>query len=109
MHNSRVLREWKIFDPRDPSTAAYGDDLLDATFIPRDKELLMVLGGQPGGQGATDLYCAYLPEGATSSAVGWKPIRDGAGHLVPLSKRRLSSPWDGKGGRLSFLLEGLEP
>ncbi|HLH06158.1 MAG TPA: hypothetical protein VKW78_02865 [Terriglobales bacterium] len=99
MHNSRLLREWKIFDPRDPSTAAYGDDMLDATFIQREKELLMVLAGQPGGHGATDLYSARLPEGAPLSAVGWSPIRDAAGQLLPLSERRQSSPWDGKGGR----------
>lgn len=99
MQNTHLLKEWKVFDPRDPLTAAYGDDLLDATFICRDKELVMVVAGQPSGRGATDLYSAYLAKGETSSAVHWRPIRDSAGQLLALSKRRKSSPWDGKGGR----------
>jgi hypothetical protein len=99
MHNPHFLRECKVFDPRDPTAAAYGSDLLDATFMLRDKKWLMFLAGQSGGCGATDLYSAYLPEGAPLSAVGWKPHRDGAGQLMPLSQRSRSSPWDGKGGR----------
>jgi len=64
MRGSYVLRESKIFDPRDPSTAAHGSDLLDASVAKRGEEWWMVLAGQAGGSGATDLYSAMLPKGA---------------------------------------------
>lgn len=99
MGNIRVQRESKIFDPRDPSMAAYGSDLLDASVTNRGKQWWMVLAGQAGGHGATDLYSAELPKGASLSAAGWKPLRDAEGQLAPLSIRQKSTPWDGKGGR----------
>jgi hypothetical protein len=99
MSNSCVLGKSKIFDPRDPSTAAYGSDLLDASVTKWGEAWWMVLAGQPAGYGATDLYSAALPEGAALSAAGWKPLRDSAGQLVPLSARQRSAAWDGRGGR----------
>jgi hypothetical protein len=99
MRDSYLLRETKIFDPRDATTAAYGSELLDASATKRGEEWWMVLAGQPGGYGATDLYSAHLPKGAPLSASGWEPRRDAAGELAPLSARRKSAPWDGKGGR----------
>ena len=63
MRNSVVLQESKIFDPRDPLTAAYGSDLLDASVTRWGEDWWMVLAGQAGGYGATDLYSASLPNG----------------------------------------------
>lgn len=99
MGQSYILKESKIFDPHDPSTAAYGSDLIDCSITERDECWWMVLAGQPGGYGATDLYSAKLPRGAALSGVGWKPLRDAAGKLAPLAKRNRSAGWDGKGGR----------
>jgi len=99
MRNSCVLRVSKIFDPRDPSTAAHGSDLLDASVTKRGNGWWMVLAGQSGGYGATDLFSAKLPAGTSLSAAGWKPLRDSTGQLVPLSARDRSAQWDGKGGR----------
>jgi len=96
---SCVFEETKIFDPRDPSTAAFGGDLVDGSVTERDGGWWMVLAGQPGGYGATDLYCATLPRGAALSGKGWKPLRDQAGRLTPLAARNRSARWDGKGGR----------
>lgn len=59
----------------------------------------MVLAGKPNGHGVTDLFSANLPQGARLSATGWKPLRNAAGQLVPLTRRDRSEPWDGKGGR----------
>lgn len=99
MHNSRVLKQSKIFDPRDPLTAAYGSELLDASVVKRGGQWWMVVAGQAKGYGATDLYSAELPKGASLSAEGWKPIRDAAGQLTPVSARKRSTSWDGDGGR----------
>jgi hypothetical protein len=99
MGNSHCVREYKIFDPHDASTAAYGSDLLDASVTKRGEEWWMVLAGQSGGYGATDLFSANLPHGSALSSVGWTPLRDGAGQLAPLCARSRSTPWDGKGGR----------
>lgn len=55
MHSNYLLKEWKIFDPRDPLTPAYGSDLVDASVTKRTEGWWMVLAGQPGGYGATDL------------------------------------------------------
>lgn len=99
MRHSCVLRESKIFDPRDPATTAYGSDLVDASVTKRSEGWWMVLAGQPGGHGATDLYSAHLPHCAELSSAGWTPFRDAAGQLAPLSVRKRSAPWDGKGGR----------
>jgi hypothetical protein len=49
MRTSCVLQESKIFDPRDPSTAAHGSDLLDASVTKWGEEWWMVLAGQSGG------------------------------------------------------------
>jgi hypothetical protein len=99
MRNPYVLRESKIFDPRDATTAAYGNDLVDASVTKRDEGWWMVLAGQIGGHGATDLFSASLPHGAPLSAAGWNPTRDAGGQLLPLCPRDRSTPWDGKGGR----------
>jgi len=99
MRNSSLLKESKIFDPRDSLTAAYGSDLVDASVTKRGEHWWMALAGQPGGYGATDLYSAYLPKGAALSASGWTPLLDGAGRLAPLSARNKSARWDGNGGR----------
>ena len=61
MRSSYLLKESKIFDPRESMTAAYGSDLVDATVTKRGEHWWMVLAGQPGGYGTTDLYSAYLP------------------------------------------------
>lgn len=94
-----VTRESKIFDPRDPSSAAYGCELLDASVIQKSDGWWMVLAGQPKGHGATDLFSANLPQGASLSAAGWKPLRNAVGELLPLAGRRRSGLWDGNGGR----------
>lgn len=91
--------EVKIFDPRDPSTASEGAELLDASVVKRGEQWWMYLAGQAGGFGATDIYSASLPPESQLSARGWKPSRDVAGTLAPVAARRLSSVWDGKGGR----------
>src|SRR5579864_6260744 len=62
MRSNYLLKEWKIFDPRDPLTAAYGSDLVDASVTKRAEGWWMVLAGQPGGHGVTDLYSAKLPD-----------------------------------------------
>ena len=99
MRDSYLLKESKIFDPRDSLTAAYCSDLVDASVTKRGEHWWMALAGQPGGYGATDLYSAYLPKGAALSASGWTPLLDGAGRLAPLSARNKSARWDGNGGR----------
>jgi hypothetical protein len=99
MPNSCVLRESKVFDPRDPSTAAHGSDLLDAGVTKRGEQWWMVLAGQPRGYGVTDLYSAELPKGAPLSADGWKPLRGAAGEPAPLAAHKSSASWDGRGGR----------
>jgi len=110
MRNSHLLKESKIFDPRDSLTAAYGSDLVDASVTKRGEHWWMVLAGQPGGYGATDLYSAYLPKGAALSASGWTPLLDGAGQLAPLSARNKSALWDGNGGRhSSSYVQGWDP
>lgn len=99
MPNSSLIRESKIFDPHDPTTAACGSDLLDASVARRGDSWWMVLAGQPRGEGATDLFCADLPPGTPLGAAGWSPRRNDAGELLPLATRDSSAPWDGKGGR----------
>lgn len=99
MRDLDLPKESKIFDPRDPLTPAYGSDLLDASVTRRGECWWMVLAGQPGGHGATDLYSASLPESAPLSAAGWTPVRDRSGELAPLSARVNSALWDGQGGR----------
>ncbi len=91
--------EVKIFDPRDPSTASEGSELLDASVVQRGEQWCMYLAGQAHGFGATDLYAAYLPPGAPLSATGWRPKRGSAGELSPLAGRSRSRAWDGDGGR----------
>jgi hypothetical protein len=99
MRNSYLIKESKIFDPRDPLTAAFGSDLLDATVTWRGEDWWMVLAGQPEGYGATDLYSAKLPPRAPLCAAGWMPCLNGDGRLAPLSARHKSALWDGNGGR----------
>ena len=99
MRSSYVLQESKIFGPRDPSTPAFGNDLIDASATSRGECWWMILAGQPGSYGATDLFSAKLPHSAPLSAAGWIPLLNSAGRLEPLSPRKRSAPWDGKGGR----------
>jgi hypothetical protein len=109
MQKPSFARESKIFDPRDPFTPSYGCELLDPSVVKRDERWWMVLAGQPKGHGSTDLYTATLPPGEILSAVGWKPLRNTRGELLPLAARNRSAQWDGKGGRhcLSLVREGL--
>ncbi|MGH7866617.1 MAG: hypothetical protein ACREP9_03040, partial [Candidatus Dormibacteraceae bacterium] len=102
--------EWKIFDPRDPSSASPGTELLDSTVYKRGDQWWMFLAGQPGGHGPTDIFSASLPHRAPLSAVGWQPTADPDGQLVPVAPRSNSSPWDGKGGRhCPSYVAGLDP
>jgi hypothetical protein len=100
-HSTKLALETevKIFDPRDPSSASAGAELLDASVAMRREQWWMYLAGQPAGFGATDIYSASLVSGSQLTATGWMPTRDAAGALVPIAPRRLSSAWDGKGGR----------
>jgi hypothetical protein len=91
--------EVKIFDPRDPSTASEGAELLDASVVQRGERWWLYLAGQATADGATDIYSASLPPGAALSALGWELSRDAAGELAPVAARRLSFAWDGRGGR----------
>lgn len=93
------VKEFKIFDPRDPATSAFGCELADASVVRRNGAWWMILAGQPTGHGATDLYSASLAAGAPLSPVGWVPHRANTGELVPLTGRARSASWDGKGGR----------
>jgi hypothetical protein len=93
------VREFKIFDPRDPAGPAFGCELADASVARRDNGWLMILAGQPSGHGATDLFSASVLPGATLSPFGWTPHRASTGELVPLAGRERSAAWDGKGGR----------
>ena len=101
MLSDNILRmpEHKIFDPRDPSTASPGAELLDATVIRRGAQWWMFLGGQPAGYGPTDLFSATLAAGAPLSPTGWTPTRSASGELLPLAGRDASGAWDGNGGR----------
>lgn len=99
MPNPYLIRELKIFDPRDPSTMACGSDLLDATVAQRGQDWWMFLAGQRGGNGATDLYSATLPLNTTLATTGWIPCRSDDGQLAPLSVRSNSASWDRDGGR----------
>lgn len=96
---SALATEIKIFDPRDPASGSCGDELLDASVVKRGQQWWMYLAGQVGGYGATDIYSASLPSGAPLSATGWNLTPSAVGVLLPIAERRLSSPWDGKGGR----------
>ncbi len=91
--------EVKIFDPRDPATAAFGSELLDASVVRRGDQWWMYLGGQAECYGPTDIYSASLPPGAPLSAFAWKPTRDAAGKVASLAPRSMSGRWDAKGGR----------
>lgn len=99
MRSSLVRKELKIFDPRDPATAAHGNDLVDASVFKRGEQWWMILAGQSEAQGATDLYSANLPAGSFLSMEGWRPLRNALGELIPIAARKSSAPWDGRGGR----------
>jgi len=94
-----IGNQWKIFDPRDPSTPAAGAELLDATVVQRGDRWWMYLAGQPAGYGPTDIFSASLPPGAALSPDGWTPTRDASGQLAPLAPQSASRAWDGNGGR----------
>lgn len=103
-------KEAKIFDPRDPSTKSGGAELLDPTLVKRGEQWWMYLAGQEHGYGATDIYSASLPPGATLSAHGWEITREMSGRLTPVAGRSLSSAWDGKGGRhCPSYVKGFDP
>ena len=90
--------ETKIFDPQD-SPAGNGTEVLDASVVWRDGRWWMVLAGQPGGFGATQLYSAALEPGMPLSAQGWKLLQEESGEPTPLAGRSASFAWDGDGGR----------
>jgi len=94
-----VLRETKIFDPRDPATGTAGAEVLDATVVQRNNQWWLFLAGQAHGYGAPQLYSASLPPGAPLAATGWTLTRTPAGELAPLAPQQASAPWDASGGR----------
>lgn len=91
--------EVKIFDPRDTTTVSAGMELLDGSLRKRDGQWQLILAGQPGGYGATDIFSAALPPGAPLSSTEWSVSRDSNGQPQALADRERSGPWDGKGGR----------
>jgi hypothetical protein len=91
--------EFKVFDPRDPTTGSGGAELTDPCVVNRGNRYWLYLAGQADGHGATDIYSASLPPEAPLSSQGWTLTRDSAGQLTPLAGRNLSIGWDGKGGR----------
>jgi len=91
--------EVKIFDPQNATNGLKGTELLDATLLKRDDQWCMVLAGQAGGYGATDLFSAKLPPGAGLSSTEWTVSMESSGQPQPLAPRAQSGPWDGKGGR----------
>ena len=92
-------REWKIFDPNDPSTGLNGAELLDSSVVRRDDRWWMYLAGQAAGYGPPEIYSASLAAGAPLSAAGWTPTRAADGQLIPVAGRDASGMWDGDGGR----------
>ena len=102
--------ETKIFDPRDVSIGPGGDELLDASVVHRCGQWWLYLAGQTHGYGATDIYSASLPSGASLSPTGWKLTRDAMGALAPVAGRSSSWAWDGNGGRhCPSYVKGWEP
>lgn len=93
----RLGTEVQIFDPCDTATGS--EEVADASVVKRNEQWWMYLAGQASGHGATDIYSASLLSGSPLSATGWKLTRSATGHLTPLAARRVSSVWDGKGGR----------
>ena len=91
--------EFKIFDPRDPSSASCGAELLDSSVAKRGDRWWMYLAGQAEQVGAPDIFSATLPAGAPLTATGWKPAVGEDGKVVPVAERNFSSSWDGGGGR----------
>ncbi len=87
-------KETKVFDPAD-----HGLEVLDASVIRRGDGWWMVLAGQAGGSGVTQLFSASLDPGAPLSALGWNLTRDEAGKPAPLGGQTASRAWDGRGGR----------
>ncbi|HTS12262.1 MAG TPA: hypothetical protein VMH00_09105 [Candidatus Limnocylindrales bacterium] len=99
MNKIKSGTESKIFDPRDPSSPARGNELLDPTIALRNGQWWLYVAGQPHEQGAPNIFSASLPARAPLSASGWQVIRDAAGEPVPLASSNLSAPWDANGGR----------
>ncbi len=91
--------ERKVFDPRDVSTGSGGAEVLDPSVVQWSEQWWMYLAGQACGYGATDIYSASLPLGASLSAAGWNLTRGATGELAPVAGRRFSQAWDGNGGR----------
>jgi hypothetical protein len=94
-----MLRETKIFDPRDGSTGSSGEEVSDSSVVKRGDRWWMFLGGQAHGFGPTDIFSASLPAGAPLTATGWQLTRGLTGELQPVAGRSLSQTWDGNGGR----------
>jgi hypothetical protein len=95
----RVVRETKVFDPRDAGCGAGGVELVDASVVWREGRWWLFLAGQPGGFGATDIFSACLPVGAELGATGWSVVRGAEGKLSALAGNESSAAWDGRGGR----------
>jgi len=94
-----VLRETKIFDPRDGSTGSGGAELLDPSVVKRGDRWWMTLAGQAHGFGPPQIYSAELPAGAPLSASGWTLARTETGDVAPLAPESRTGAWDGDGGR----------
>jgi len=95
----RVMRETKVFDPRDAATGTGGAELLDASVVWREGQWWLFLAGQREGFGATDIFSASLAAGAELGAIGWTVTRGAGGELEALAGRGASAGWDGAGGR----------
>lgn len=105
-----VIRETKIFDPRDAATGTGGAELLDATVVQRGDRWWMFLAGQAAGYGAPQLYSASLPPAAPLSTTGWTLTRMPDGALAPLASQQASASWDANGGRhCPSYVKGFDP
>ena len=94
-----LVRETKIFDPRDAATGSGGAEVLDPSVVKRGDQWWMVLAGQAHGFGPPQLFSASLPAGAPLSASGWTLARTNSGELAPLLPESRPGAWDGHGGR----------
>lgn len=94
-----IRTEFKIFDPRDPSTPSCPAELLDSSVVKRGDRWWMYLAGQAEQFGPPDIFSATIPPGAPLNQTAWKPTRGENGKVVPLAARNTSSSWDGAGGR----------
>jgi hypothetical protein len=95
----RVLKESKIFDPREGSTGSTGAEVLDPSVVKRGDQWWMVLAGQAHGFGPPQIFSASLAPGVPLSSSGWTLTRTGADDVAPLVPESRPGAWDGDGGR----------